>query len=150
MLLQQTLGWFQRALPQPGTKNQHTQLGVHFEEVAEMIQEISSQEVDTIYLLVEAQEALKKLATHLKSKDKVIFIKPEQRVDFLDSLCDQLVTATGCAHNFQLDILGGLNEVNNSNWSKFVDGQPIFDANRKIQKGPGYFKPDLSKFVPAT
>jgi hypothetical protein len=41
-----------------------------------------------------------------------------------------------------------MDEVNASNWSKFVDGQPIVDANQKIAKGPGYFKANLSAFVP--
>ena len=27
------------------------------------------------------------------------------------------------------------------------DGKPIYDKNGKVQKGPNYFKPDLSKFV---
>lgn len=38
-------------------------------------------------------------------------------------------------------------EVNRSNWSKFVDGKPVFDENGKIKKGDGYTPPDLSKFV---
>ena len=46
----------------------------------------------------------------------------------------------------KLPILDALHEVNRSNWSKFVDGNPVFDENMKIVKGPNYFKPDLSKF----
>jgi len=48
---------------------------------------------------------------------------------------------------FELNILDGLTEVNRSNWSKFVDGKPLFDENGKIKKGPGYSKPDLSGLV---
>lgn len=45
------------------------------------------------------------------------------------------------------DIVGALQEVNRSNWSKFENGEPIFDENGKIKKGPNYRPPDLSKFV---
>jgi hypothetical protein len=38
-----------------------------------------------------------------------------------------------------------LRRVNGSNWSKFNDdGQPIFDENGKIAKGPRYERPDLT------
>ena len=40
-----------------------------------------------------------------------------------------------------------MDEVNDSNFSKFEDGQPIFDANRKIIKGSGYRKPNLEPFL---
>ena len=46
-----------------------------------------------------------------------------------------------------MDPVGGLAEVNESNWSKFVDGEPQFDENKKIKNGPNYRKPDLSPFV---
>ena len=65
----------------------------------------------------------------------------------LDSLADQLVTGVGVAHMLRMDIIGALNEVNLSNFSKFVDGIPQFDANRKIIKGPDYFKPNLELFL---
>ena len=45
------------------------------------------------------------------------------------------------------DIIGALNEVNNSNWSKFENGKAIFDGNGKIKKGTNYFKPNLIKFI---
>ena len=148
-MLQHTLTWFEKAVPYPTAKNQHTQLGVHFEEVKELVQTLTSADVETCYLLARAEDALENLAQHLKAKDNVVFIKPEDRVSFLDALCDQMVTLTGSAHMYRLDLLGGLEEVNRSNWSKFVDGKPVFDENRKIQKGPSYFKADLSRFVPA-
>jgi len=44
-------------------------------------------------------------------------------------------------------IHGAMLEVNASNFSKFVDGEPVFNEDRKIMKGPDYFKPDLKKFL---
>ena len=48
---------------------------------------------------------------------------------------------------FGLGIEGALAEVNRSNWSKFVDGAPVFDANGKIAKPATYSKPNLEQFV---
>lgn len=141
-----TVNWFRTAVPNPTNKQIHTQLGVHFEEVGEMIESLGTEDQHTADLLLKAERALKGLAAHLKASDNVII--PEVALT-LDALCDQLVTAIGSAHVLNLPIIEGLDEVNRSNWSKFVDGKPVFDANMKIQKGPNYFKPDLSKFVSA-
>ena len=48
---------------------------------------------------------------------------------------------------FGLDIEGALAEVIRSNYSKFVDGKPVFDANGKIAKPATYSPPDLTAFV---
>ena len=45
------------------------------------------------------------------------------------------------------DMVGALDEINKSNWSKFENGKPVFDENGKIKKGAEYFKPKLSKFT---
>jgi hypothetical protein len=47
-----------------------------------------------------------------------------------------------------MDIDKGLDIVSTSNWSKFDEqGQPIFDANGKIKKGPRYVPPHLDECV---
>ena len=51
------------------------------------------------------------------------------------------------SHMFGLDIEGALAEVIRSNYSKFVDGKPVFDANGKIAKPATYSPPDLTAFV---
>jgi hypothetical protein len=62
----------------------------------------------------------------------------------LESIADQIVTGIGVAHCAQMDAITACDVVNASNWSKFdADGQPIFNANGKIIKGPGYFPPSL-------
>lgn len=40
-----------------------------------------------------------------------------------------------------------LEVVNASNWSKFEDGQPVFDEQGKIQKGKNYRAPSLEAFA---
>lgn len=146
--LARTVEWFEKAVPKPTSKNFHTQLGVHFEEVNEMLMEVSTDDFETQSYLDVAKMALHQLATHLKRSDGVVYIEDEDQTDFLDALCDQVVTAAGCAVIIKADIVGGLKEVNRSNFSKFdADGQPIFDENRKVTKGPAYSKPDLRPFA---
>ena len=74
-------------------------------------------------------------------------VEDVDRTELLDALCDQIVTAVGVAHMFGLDIEGALAEVTRSNYSKFVDGAPVFDANGKIAKPATYSKPDLTPFL---
>jgi hypothetical protein len=146
--LSATFAWFEEARPAPTSKQFHTQTGVHFEEVAEMLEEITPTAPTAVYLLHDAKVALKALARYLKESDEVITIEPHARPNFLDALCDQIVTATGVAHHCGFPVVEAMDEVNASNWSKFVDGKAIVDANGKIMKGPDYFKPDLSAYAP--
>src|SRR5690606_12600982 len=68
-------------------------------------------------------------------------------VEHLDALADQIITAVGCAHMARMDIIGALDEVNRSNFSKFEDGKPVFNDQGKIKKGRGYSEPELERFV---
>jgi predicted HAD superfamily Cof-like phosphohydrolase len=135
-----TKEWFELAVPQPTDKNRSVQLGCHFEEVSEMFTALGADPVAT---------ALSDLATVFKSGSTttgqpVVFGDLTiDRKEMLDALCDQIVTATGVAHMLGMDIITALARVNDSNWSKFVDGKPVFDVNGKITKGPSYAKPDL-------
>lgn len=146
-ILTQTHQWFELAVPNPTDKNRGVQLGVHFEEVAEMLDTIIGVDSTTAVLIREANEALVRLANHVKANPQSILIQETYRKEFLDSVADQIVTATGSAYMFGMNPVDGLAEVNRSNYSKFVDGKPIFNEQGKIVKGPDYFKPDLSRFV---
>lgn len=137
--------WFELAIPEPTEDNKRVQLGVHLEEVCEMLETIVVDnewptDVKDVYV------NLTLVANNLK-KNKEITIDTYDRKEFLDSLCDQVVTAIGVGHMYGFDILGALAEVSASNSSKFVDGKPIFNEHEKISKGKNYFKPDLAKFV---
>lgn len=129
--------WFKRAVPTPTDKSRAVQYGVHLEEVTEMASVTNTSE-ELIQKLFSDSQYFKKYATSLSVYD---------RKEFLDSLCDQIVTAVGVAYMNGFDIVGALQEVNRSNWSKFENGEPLFDENGKIKKGPNYSPPDLSKFV---
>lgn len=143
--LEQTRLWFQKAFRNGWTnKNVSTQVGVHFEEVAEMVASLDSKDIETVTAMKTAENALKHLSRLLKERNELIIGDP---LEFLDSIADQFVTGVGSGFLANMDTVGALKEVNASNHSKFVDGEPIFDSNLKIQKGPDYFKPDLSKFI---
>lgn len=138
--------FFQRAVPEPTSKNWSTQLGCHFEEVREMIQELNPLNPVAADILADLEMHLHKAAQYLKQNDGTVVIK--NRELFLDGIVDQIVTATGVGYYSRMDVLGAADEVGRSNLSKFDDnGQPIFDENRKISKGPNYFKADLAPFV---
>lgn len=143
--IQSTAEWFNRARPETTSKDFHAQTGCHFEEVCEMLEQLDSGDEATHTLLVQAERSLQALANHLKASDNVLIIKSD--VLFLDSLCDQVVTGTGVAHTRRYQFIDALAEVNASNWSKFVDGKPIYDDNKKVIKGAGYFKANLQPFV---
>lgn len=146
-ILNKTLAWCQTAVPKPTPRNEQTALGVHFEEVAEMVSALKGNDRLTQSLLTAALVSLHSLALHLKASE-VNKISVVDTTELLDALADQIVTAVGVADMNRYDILGAVDEVNRSNWSKFVDGQAIFDANQKIVKGPHYSKPNLRQFVP--
>lgn len=143
------IDWFKTAVPKPTDKNKAVQVGVHFEEVAEMITAIYKYDLQNPSVIIDSSESLSELSEHFK-QDWLIknnSFTNKQKKELLDSLCDQIVTAIGVAYMLGMDINRALNEVNHSNWSKFENGKPVFNDQGKIAKGKDYFKPDLTKFL---
>ena len=69
-------------------------------------------------------------------------------VEVADALTDILYVTYGAGHAFGINLDDCFEEVQNSNMSKLdKDGNPIYNENGKVMKGPNYFKPDLSKFI---
>ncbi len=145
-----TLNWFKQALPNPTAVNFTVQLGVHLEEISETLDALVLNSDDATKI-VQAQwwiGALKRLATALKTGE--VYVDGVRSVgELIDGLADQHVTLTGLAHIAGLDFEGAKAEVDRSNFSKFVEGQPIFNENGKIAKGPNYVPPNLESFIPA-
>ena len=135
--------WFEIAIPEPTIEQACIQIGCHYEEVAEMGDALLDG-ADQIELV--AREYKRKNAFAMLSTINAIENK-QTRIELLDSLCDQIVTAIGVAHMLGMGIEGALEEVNRSNHSKFEDGAAVFVANGKITKGKHYSKPELSKFI---
>lgn len=138
--------WFNKAVPEPTAKNFNTQLGCHVEEFVEMLQSLEAQSLEASERLKAFTAQMHEFAEGLKTGAIPVAIK--DRVEFLDAICDQIVTGTGAAAYQGMDIESALDEVNASNWSKFdPEGNPIFNDDKKIMKGPNYWKPNLTAYV---
>jgi predicted HAD superfamily Cof-like phosphohydrolase len=98
----------------------------------------SSEKINNLrYELI--REELDELKEALKDKDIL---------EVADALTDILYVTYGAGHAFGIDLDKCFNEVQKSNMSKLGEnGNPIYNENGKVMKGPGYFKPDLTKFV---
>jgi predicted HAD superfamily Cof-like phosphohydrolase len=144
MSLDITALWFKRAVPTPTDDNLQTQLGCHAEEFGEMLENLKGQGGIDERMIRNLEEEVKLVARALKTKN--IRVSISDRKEFLDSLADQIVTATGCGHMAGMDVPEALNRVNTSNFSKFdANGFPIFDENGKIAKNKDtYRKADLT------
>lgn len=144
MDIQEIIEWFKAAKPEPTEKDKATQIGCHFEEVSEMMQALSCNPEE----VTQISEEFYSSPSIVKGVDGEEIDLPENwQIELLDSICDQIVTAIGVGYMMGFDMVGALDEVNKSNWSKFKDGVPVFDENGKIAKADGYFKPDLAKFL---
>lgn len=141
--------WFKKAKPAPDRNDITTQLGVHFEEVGEMLDELTPRTEFASDLLRNANESIKALAEYCKSTEDRYYVTTEDRQNFLDALCDQIVTAVGSGVLLQMDVTGGIEEVSDSNDSKFdpATGLPILNEHGKIMKGSAYRKANLTPFV---
>lgn len=137
--VQSIINWQKLARPTVTEKGKLVALGVWVEEIAEGFDAIGAPEIAV---------ALDTLATALKTgkADDNNIELTDFKIDrqaLLDALCDQIVTALGVAYCMDLDIVEAMKRVDDSNWSKFVDGAPILDGNGKVMKGPDYKAPDL-------
>lgn len=143
----ETKQWFLKAVPNPTQKNISTQIGCHLEEVVEMLQELLANNPYASNNLRRTIDELDELSDRLKNDENAFCIDSTKRIAILDSLADQIVTATGVGTFLGMDVPGALAEVNRSNYSKFENGEPIFNENRKVMKGKDYTPPDLTPFV---
>lgn len=134
-VIKSIINWFEIAKPDPCAKDLVVQIGVHLEEVAEMLGAMGSRSGYIEYL----SEAYK--------HNRVLDPTKINKVEVLDAICDQIVTAIGVGVMMGFDVFSALKEVDRSNWSKFVDGKPIFDECGKIMKGDGYSPPNIVGFT---
>ena len=148
--MKNTKQWFEAAVPNPTAKNLEVQLGVHLEEVSEMMVAFTVETRSGISFMKweDCLQDIEEIATLLKTGQLKITSVDANAV--LDGITDQQVTAIGIGHMLGMDTTGALAEVDRSNFSKFgKDDQPIFDENGKIKKGPHYVKPNLEPFLPS-
>lgn len=138
-IIESVLKWQALARPVPDDKGRMVAIGVHIEEISEMFGAMGMQEIEVPMSTLATAFKTGETAAGSLTYDMITI----NRKELLDALCDQIVTAIGTAHCLGLDIVEAMKRVDSSNWSKFVDGAPLFDANGKVTKGPDYQKPNL-------
>jgi len=136
--LEKTLNWFELAVPNPTDTNKSVQLGCYLEETSEVLTAIG-------YTLTASM--LSGVADAFKDGTEYVDFDESTKIAILDGLCDTIVTAVGVAHMFGMDIMSAMQEVNRSNFSKFVDGKPVFNEKGKIAKPDTYSPPNLNGFI---
>ena len=140
MPIRDTYRWIQTAIPEPTEQDGNTQFGVFLEEVGETMEAAGIPEMETDILYSEAYD-------YKVGHSLTLPMSKEERILFLDGLCDVIVTAVTTAYTHGFDIVGAMEEVNRANFSKFEDGKPIYDSNRKVMKGKDYVAPNLEPFI---
>lgn len=134
--------WHKRARPNPSEDDFNKQLGCHFEEIAEMLETLSSPSMPACDDIELALKAISTLANNLKYGGYQVDFS--DREGMLDSLCDQIVTALGVGHCANMKTAEAIKLVDESNWTKYDEnGLPVFNDHGKIQKGPHYAPPVL-------
>ena len=140
--------WLKIAGKEQNNKNLSTQVGVHLEEVAEMLEamNITSPTGAIANVLIEAKMILQLVATGLKSGEFGVQIFDHEAM--LDALCDQDVTLNGVAYLAGYDKNRADKAVLDSNDSKFEDGKAVILEGGKIGKGKNYVRADFSNCFP--
>jgi len=139
--------WHKRARPTPTEQDFNVQLGCHMEEFVEMIEALRFTHKNGTGVEMPGKNSMiyqqvKDFADGLKSGRITADIA--NRKELVDALADQVVTAIGVGHTANMKITKAVDIVTTSNWSKFSpEGQPYFDQNGKILKGPNYVPPAL-------
>lgn len=133
--------WHSRARPTPDAAQFNVQLGCHLEEIVEMLEALHFTH-HTFGTSAGGDMPLLTLLSEMSDEMKAgrLVATVVDRKEFLDAIADQVVTGVGAAYCAGMDAPEAVRRVDSSNWSKFVDGQPVFDENGKITKGP-YYKP---------
>ena len=145
--------WFNKAKPEPTIRDCEIQIGVHLEEIAEMLEVLEklARTNKTRKLFSDARQAMGNVAVATKNSPLTIdlaLLDKEAEIQLLDSIVDQAVTGIGICTFLNQDYEGALEEVTCSNWSKFTkEGKPIFLENGKIGKSANYVKPNLKPFL---
>ena len=75
-------------------------------------------------------------------------IRENNLTEIADSLTDILYVTYGAGHAFGINLDKCFTEVQRSNMSKLDQrGNPIYNEEGKVMKGPNYFKPNFKKII---
>ena len=88
--------WHEKARPVPNDDHLRVQTGCHFEEIQEMLASMRGADEYSDLMLDRLHTALTVVALGMKQGQIKFTVR--DREDFLDSLCDQIVTGVGVGH----------------------------------------------------
>lgn len=72
----------------------------------------------------------------------------EARIEILDAIADSIFVLIGTANALDMDIDTAMQRVIDSNMTKFGDdGNPIYNAEGKVMKGPNFKLPELEDLI---
>jgi len=143
--------WHKRARPNPSQRDFDVQLGCHLEEIVEMVEALRFSHTTGKGLEMPGKnsdiyQVVKAYADGLKSGRITASIA--NKIELVDALADQIVTGVGVGHCANTNMTKAVDIVNTSNWSKYgPNGEPYFDQNGKVLKGPNYVPPALDSCV---
>lgn len=144
--------WFETVYPDPDNRNTHTHLGLHFGEISRMLDVLkdAGKDFGSREQLTLAVDVSRYTERRFKAGAEgiTLALSDLDRVALLDAICAQIVSAIGLAHMMGMDISGALQEVSESNTSRFdEEGQPIFNEQHSVIKGPYYRAPELAAYT---
>lgn len=143
MILNEINQWHKATRSNPTPEDFNVTVGVHLEEVGEMLMALSGGTDDADDELFSLEQHILAIATRIKGGHLPVRLMAADRRELLDSLADQIVTAVGVGHCAGMNTVEACERVNRSNWTKAVDG--VFQRNEhgKIIKPASYVPPDL-------
>ena len=120
----------------------------NFEKVGVFMKTFNQDVKDSSSLSTEKINSLRISLINEELEELKQAISEKNLTEVADALTDILYVTYGAGHAFGINLDNCFEEVQKSNMSKLgKDGKPIYNDSGKVMKGPGYFKPDLSKFI---
>lgn len=145
-MFQKIIAWFKTCYPNVTPEVVSIQYGCLVEEIGETMALTQDLDFDAQVLDV-GFVALNYKHQRPENVEFLQALEPADRTEHLDGLVDIIWTAVTSGTAMGYDMQGALDEVIRSNYSKFENGQPVFDENGKVAKGKDYTKPDLHRFA---
>ena len=126
-------------------------IGMVLEESAEMIAAFDNKRGESD--LKQLYELMDKIGTKMKNGDYDAMADNCDIIEVVDGAVDTAVVSIGTVMKAGFDPVLACDEVASSNLSKFVEDEygnlyALKNEQGKIQKGPNYFRPDLTKAIP--
>ena len=139
-----TVSWFEMVDKEKTSQRKSAQMGVHLEEVGEMVSTMivaSSPNGSEVLQakLVQLENLLNEVAAEFKTGEVEYSVTDED--DFDDSILDQAVTLAGVANLNNVDFLEKQARVDWANFTKFVSVIPQYKEGGKVAKGPWFWDP---------